>query len=300
MKKFYSLLFCLIPIITVSAQAPQFVNYQAVIWDSEGNPRNNENVTIEISITDAGGTTIYSEQHNAVTGNAGAVALKIGQGTATTGNFSDIQWNSGTYSVSVNVDGNDTGTSKLASVPYALFAEKAGNVPDVSELIKNPTIKIAGDFLSYDGTNWISKKLPATTGVAGASLPISNMQPYLALNYCIATEGLYPSRSMGAEPYMGSIGIFAGNFAPRGWLFCQGQILSIAQNTALFSLLGTTYGGNGQTTFALPDLRGKTIIGVGQGWGGYNYVLGEQGGSEQITLTNSNMPMHTHTISVLP
>jgi len=96
------------------------------------------------------------------------------------------------------------------------------------------------------------------------------------------------------SPFLGMIMLWAGNFAPRGWQLCNGQILSIAQNTALFSLLGTTYGGNGQTTFALPDLRGRVPIHWGQGPGLNNYVLGEVGGSETTTLLVSNLPQHTH------
>ena len=96
------------------------------------------------------------------------------------------------------------------------------------------------------------------------------------------------------EPFLAMIMLFAGNFNPRGWLLCNGQILSIAQNTALFSLLGTTYGGNGQTTFALPDLRGRVPINSGQGPGLSNYVLGQAGGSESTTLLVSNLPAHTH------
>lgn len=99
------------------------------------------------------------------------------------------------------------------------------------------------------------------------------------------------------EPLLGMIIIFAGNFPPRGWAFCNGQILSIAQNTALFSILGTTYGGNGQTTFALPDLRGRAPIGWGQGPGLSNYSLGEVIGTESITMLSSQMPTHTHPIT---
>jgi microcystin-dependent protein len=102
---------------------------------------------------------------------------------------------------------------------------------------------------------------------------------------------------MSTEPYIGSIVLFAGNFAPRGWALCQGQLLPIAQNTALFSILGTTYGGNGQTTFALPDLRGRAPIGTGQGPGLSNITLGEQAGTENVTLLTTNMPAHNHTIN---
>lgn len=101
---------------------------------------------------------------------------------------------------------------------------------------------------------------------------------------------------MSTEPYLASIVMFAGNFAPRGWAFCAGQILPIAQNTALFSLLGTTFGGNGQTTFALPDLRGRAPVGQGQGPGLSNIDLGEVAGSETVTLLGTNMPAHNHTV----
>lgn len=100
------------------------------------------------------------------------------------------------------------------------------------------------------------------------------------------------------EEYLATIKIFAGNFAPKGWAFCNGQILPISQNTALFSLLGTTYGGNGVTTFALPDLRGRAPIHAGQGPGLSNYALGQVGGSENVTLIVSNLPAHTHALNV--
>lgn len=99
------------------------------------------------------------------------------------------------------------------------------------------------------------------------------------------------------EPFIGMIILFPYNFAPRGWAFCNGQILSIAQNTALFSLLGTTYGGNGQTTFALPDLRGRVAISEGQGPGLSPKSLGEVGGQENVTLIQTQIPAHTHTLN---
>ncbi|POY34645.1 phage tail protein [Solitalea longa] len=99
------------------------------------------------------------------------------------------------------------------------------------------------------------------------------------------------------EELMGVIKIFAGNFAPRGYALCQGQLLSIAQNQALFAILGTTYGGNGQTTFALPDLRGRAPIGVGQGPGLSNYGIGQVSGAETVTLMLNNLPAHNHPIT---
>ena len=98
------------------------------------------------------------------------------------------------------------------------------------------------------------------------------------------------------EGYLAEIRTFASNFAPRGWAFCQGQILSIAQNTALFSLLGTTYGGNGQTTFALPNFSSRVAVGTGQGPGLSLYTLGELAGVESVTLAAGNLPAHSHTI----
>ena len=96
------------------------------------------------------------------------------------------------------------------------------------------------------------------------------------------------------DPYIGEIRMFGGNFAPQGWAFCAGQLLPIAQYDALFSLLGTTYGGDGQTTFGLPDLRGRAPIHFGQGPGLTNRTQGEASGSESVTLTVSQMGAHTH------
>src|SRR5215213_3857433 len=100
-----------------------------------------------------------------------------------------------------------------------------------------------------------------------------------------------------SEPFIGQIIQFAGNFAIRGYAMCNGQILSIAQNTALFSILGTTYGGNGQTTFALPDLRGRAPVHMGQGPGLSNVQLGEPGGAETVTLLPAQMPQHVHAVN---
>ena len=94
-----------------------------------------------------------------------------------------------------------------------------------------------------------------------------------------------------AQPYVGEIRIFAGNFAPAGWMFCEGQLLPISENETLFNLIGTTYGGDGQSTFALPDMRGRLPIHFGNG-----FTLAETGGVEQVTLTVSQIPAHTHSV----
>src|SRR3989442_10846657 len=97
------------------------------------------------------------------------------------------------------------------------------------------------------------------------------------------------------QPFVGEIRMFAGNFAPAGWMFCDGQLLPISENETLFNLIGTTYGGDGQSTFALPDLRGRVPLHMGQGAGlSNNYILAETGGVEQVTLTTAQMPAHTH------
>lgn len=98
------------------------------------------------------------------------------------------------------------------------------------------------------------------------------------------------------EPFIAQIVMFGGNFAPRGWAFCDGQLLSINQNQALFSILGTTYGGDGRTTFALPDLRGRVAMHRGNGPGLSSYSLGQRGGAETVRLTQHEMPSHTHAV----
>jgi len=99
------------------------------------------------------------------------------------------------------------------------------------------------------------------------------------------TSTEHPSEeAFSADPFLGEVILFAGNFAPRGWAFCEGQLLPISQNTALFSILGTTYGGDGRTTFALPDLRGRVVMHPKQGPGLSSYRLGQKGGSETATL----------------
>ena len=132
--------------------------------------------------------------------------------------------------------------------------------------------------------------LPVSAG--GGGQPIDNHEPSLALTYLISLTGIFPSSSSGGvdptQQYLGEVVAFAGGFAPKGWALAQGQILSISQNTALFSLLGTQYGGNGQTTFALPDLRDRTAIGTGD-----TASVGEVLGTNNLMLTSANIPdMH--------
>jgi microcystin-dependent protein len=147
------------------------------------------------------------------------------------------------------------------------------------------------------------------TGVTGDGTPVENRQPSLGLRYIIAMQGYFPQDPASGvtppggtqapdrnEPFMGEIRAVPYNVAPRGWAFCEGQLLSINQNQALFSLLLTRYGGNGQTTFALPDLRGRVPIGAGQGPDLPNYTLGQKVGSAQVALTPANLPAHSHSV----
>lgn len=135
------------------------------------------------------------------------------------------------------------------------------------------------------------------TGVTGGSQPVSNMQPSLALNYIIAVQGIFPSTggSISQLPFIGQIVPFTGtaNIVSQGWALANGQLLAISSNTALFSILGTTYGGDGKSTFALPDLRGRTLVGVASG---STAQLGNVFGRESTTLSVSNLPSHLHSI----
>jgi microcystin-dependent protein len=110
---------------------------------------------------------------------------------------------------------------------------------------------------------------------------------------------LHPHSIMSANPILGEIIMFGGNFAPRGWAFCDGQLLTIASNTALYSIFGTQYGGDGRVTFALPDLRGRVVIHPGDGPGLSSYRQGDQDGEETTSLTEANLPAHNHEIQLV-
>ena len=129
----------------------------------------------------------------------------------------------------------------------------------------------ANDLMYWNGANWIATQPVALLG--------TKHQPSLGISYIIALQGIYPSRN-GNDPFIGEISMFGGNFAPRNWAFCDGQLLPISQHNALFSLLGTTYGGDGRTTFALPDLRGRAPVHAGTGPGLSQVRLGQALGSE--------------------
>lgn len=162
--------------------------------------------------------------------------------------------------------------------PANLTATTPLSVSQTNQVSLNPGTQ-AGDLITWDGNNWISTQ-PA---VHHFNFTVENRQPYLALNYCIALAGIFPSRN---DAFLSQIQLFPYNFPPRGWAQCDGQLMPISQNTALFSLLGTQYGGNGTSTFALPDLRGRVAVNYGQGPGLSQYDEGATGGEESNTISH--------------
>jgi microcystin-dependent protein len=151
-------------------------------------------------------------------------------------------------------------------------------------------------FTDAAGTKATMMGNASTVGPSGGSQPHTNLQPYLTVNYIISLFGIFPDPNTssigGTQPYLSEIRWVAFNFAPKGYALCNGQFLPINQNQALFALLGTTYGGNGQTNFALPDLRGRVAIHEGN-----EHTLGERGGQQAHTLTMNELPAHTHSIT---
>lgn len=303
MKTFRLFLLLIFSSVFLFAQAPEKMSYQAVVRDSDDMLVKTTTIGMRISIiqNNIDGTTVYSETHRPVTNENGLVTLEIGGGSVVEGSIAAINWAKGPFFLKVETDikggTNYTiiGASQLLSVPYALYAKKAESL-DGSITETDPAFEGAekDNLLTYDGTNWVAKDL--VLGQTGGGQEQNNMQPWLAVSFCIALQGIFPSRNA-AEPFLAEIMMFGGNFAPRGWAFCDGQILSIAQNTALFSLLGTTYGGDGRTTFGLPDLRGRVPLHHGNGTGLTDRKLGQKGGTETNTMTIQQMPAHTHSIS---
>jgi microcystin-dependent protein len=181
-------------------------------------------------------------------------------------------------------------TDNTTGVPLFWTGKTWNNVANLSAklpLIVSSTNQVslnngtsAGDLITWDGNNWINSQ-PA---VQHFTYVVNNMQPYIALNYCIALQGVFPSRS-GVDPFVSEIQVFGFDFAPKGWAQCNGQLLPISQNTALFSLLGTYYGGDGKSTFALPDLQGRVAVKFGQGPGLNERYIGEKDGVESETIT---------------
>ena len=150
------------------------------------------------------------------------------------------------------------------------------------------------DILSFDGTNWIAKNL--VIGNTGSNQPANNMKPYLVMNYYISPYGVFPY-SNGDDPYVGEVQLSGFNFAPYGFLSCNGQLMAISEFETLFNLIGTTFGGDGQTYFVLPNLQSRDAIHMGQGNGLSYKTIGETTGIENISLTVSQLPAHSHPVT---
>jgi microcystin-dependent protein len=161
--------------------------------------------------------------------------------------------------------------------PANLSATTPLSVSRTNQVSLNPGTA-TGDLITWDGNNWISTQ----AAVQHFTFNTDNRQPFLAVNYCIALQGIFPARN---DAFVSQIQIFPFNFPPRGWAQCDGQLMPISQNTALFSLLGTQYGGDGRVTFALPDLRSRVALSFGQGPGLSQYEEGATGGEESHTIS---------------
>jgi len=178
----------------------------------------------------------------------------------------------------------------LLGTTYGGDGETTFGLPDlrgrtiIGASAQNPVGSLVGMELASVG----AVNLPSSAG--GSAAAIDNRAPSLAMNYIIAVQGIFPSRDSGGVAYdqafLGEVVAYAGLTPPQGWAFCNGALLPIAQNQALFSLLGTTYGGDGRTTFALPDLRNRTIVGTGP-----NTTIGVPYGADGIVLTDANVPI---------
>jgi microcystin-dependent protein len=169
------------------------------------------------------------------------------------------------------------GWKDMASVTVTATAPLA--ISSTNNIALNPGTAV-GDLITWDGANWVNMQ-PA---VQHFSLTVDNRQPFEVLNYCIALVGVFPSQNS-SEPFLSEIELYGFNFPPKGFAFCNGQLLPINQNAALFSLIGTFYGGNGTSNFALPNLQGRVPLHMGNGSGLSPYVVGQTGGFEQNTIT---------------
>lgn len=196
--------------------------------------------------------------------------------------------------------GTEQSTLTLANLPSHNHPFQAS--PDPADLTAPSGALLAA--ASGRGVNIYtvnSALVPLSPGVilpVGGNQPHTNIQPYVAMNFIIANEGVFPNPAgpgvTDDDPFLGEIRIFASALIPSNWTSCNGQILAIASNQPLFKLIGNIYGGDGQTTFALPDLRGRLTLGAGQAPSLSKYKLGQSGGIEAVTLSINQMPQHSH------
>jgi microcystin-dependent protein len=182
----------------------------------------------------------------------------------------------------------------------------AGQGPGLSNRALGQQVGAESHILTTSELPAHSHTLPGvggSTGTTGGGTAHSNMQPSLGLKYIIALDGIFPTQSAagsgsGAQPFIGEIVLFAGNTVPAGWAVADGSELPIIGNESLWFVIGTTYGGDGQDTFALPDLRGRAALGFEQGPGLSSYALGQEAGVETVNLSVAQMGSHTHTFAL--
>ncbi len=238
----------------------------------------------------SGGTGATSFTSGAILTGSGTSALGSITPAGVTGKA--VVSNGSTWAATtLTVEGGGTGRSTLSSNSLL-----AGNGTSSVNLIP-PGVpgSVLASTLVDDVPYWYAASFSNATTGSGTSF--SNMQPYQSVGYFISINGTYPSFS-GENPLMGEIAIFPYNSAPVGWAYCDGSLLNTSAYPALFSLLGTSFGGNGSTTFGIPDLRGKVIIGSGtSAASGTTFLRGDVGGAQTITLSTANMPAHTHDIT---
>ncbi len=211
-----------------------------------------------------------------------------------TGELFTISQNTALFSIMGTTYGGNGVSNFAAPDLTGRVAIGAGQGPGLSDRVLGEQVGTAQNVMTLSQLPDHDHALPGggVTGMTGGATPMNNMQPSLALSYGIAYAGVFPSQ--GGSPgdtFLGQVSMFTGNFAPGGYMAANGQLLPISQFSALFNILGTTYGGDGQTTFALPDLRGRTIVGAGAG-----VTLGESFGGEQTLLTEANLPLHEHSL----
>lgn len=156
----------------------------------------------------------------------------------------------------------------------------------------------AGQLPGGNRTFSVPQGVLVTSGGAGSGALLNIVQPSLELNFIISTNGSFPARETNVPfPFLGEVRLFAGNFAPAGWSFCHGQLLDVSNHWTLFAVLGTSHGGDGEETFGLPDLRGRTFLGTGSGPDGEIWNPGEQGGLAETFLFPAQMPVHSHSLT---
>ncbi len=189
----------------------------------------------------------------------------------------------------------NTAVFSIIGTTYGGNGQTTFALPNLQSILTNESGQGPGlslyDWGEQSGSatiNLVQSQLPSRMG--GMSQPTNNLEPTLSTNFYINANGIFPSGQVTADT-IGVINQFAGNFGPNDAIKCDGRLLAIADYTALFSVIGTTYGGDGQTTFAVPDLRGRVIVGTGQAAGStHNYILGEKGGGETFSLGTTNVP----------